>query len=55
MKGDKIMRKLMRSMARHNMEKKGYGRLNKKDSIKRSFFSKRWRQYITLKVKEKAA
>jgi hypothetical protein len=49
MKGDKIMRKLMRSVARHNMEKSGVERINKKDSVKRSFFSKRWRQYIKVK------
>lgn len=39
------MRKLMRSIARHNMEKAGAAQINKKDSTGKSKFSKYWRAY----------
>jgi len=41
------MRKLKRSVARHNMIRAGYTRLNhKKKSTGRSTFAEHWRDYI---------
>lgn len=40
------MRKLRRSVARHNMIKAGYTRLNKKGGDCRSVFAKKWREYV---------
>lgn len=40
------MRKLKRSVARHNMKAAGYTQLNKKGADGRSKFAKLWRQYL---------
>ena len=40
------MRKLMRSMARHNLEKLGADKLNKKIKGGKSKFARFWREYI---------
>lgn len=40
------MRKLMRSVARRNMIKAGYTRLNKKGGDGKSAFAKLWRKYV---------
>ena len=40
------MRKLMRSVARHNMKQAGYTRLNKKGADGKSAFAKFWKQYV---------
>lgn len=40
------MRKLLRSVARHNMIKAGYTQLNKKGADGKSKFSKLWHNYI---------
>lgn len=39
-------RKLDRSVAKHNMEKAGYTRLNKNKKYGGSVFSKNWRSFI---------
>lgn len=45
------MRKLLRSIARHNMEKAGIEQINKKirteDGKRKSKFALYWRQFIT--------
>lgn len=43
---EKTMRKLRRSVARHNMLRAGFTRLNKKGGDGRSTFSKLWREYV---------
>lgn len=40
------MRKLMRSIARHNMKLAGFTQLNKKRGDGRSAFAKLWRNYV---------
>lgn len=40
------MRKLKRSVARHNMLRAGYTQLNKKDADGKSKFAKLWRNYV---------
>lgn len=40
------MRKLRRSVARHNMVRAGYTRLNHKDTDGKSKFAKLWRNYV---------
>ena len=40
------MRKLRRNVARHNMLRAGYTRLNKKDTDGKSKFAKLWRNYV---------
>lgn len=40
------MRKLMRSVARARMIDAGYTRINKKNAAGRSFFSRKWREFI---------
>lgn len=48
------MRKILRRMARHNMERLGFVQLNKKNSysyqhnvrVGKSFFAENWRKYI---------
>lgn len=40
------MRKLKRSVARHNMLRAGYTCLNKKDADGKSKFAKLWRNYV---------
>lgn len=40
------MRKLKRSVARHNMLRAGYTHLNKKDADGKSKFAKLWRNYV---------
>lgn len=40
------MRKLKRSVARHNMIKAGYTCLNKKGANGRSPFAEHWREYV---------
>lgn len=40
------MRKLLRSVARHNMLHAGFTRLNKKGADGKSAFARYWRNYI---------
>lgn len=40
------MRKLLRSVARHNMLRAGFTRLNKKGADGKSAFALYWRNYI---------
>lgn len=40
------MRKLKRSIAKANMIKAGLARINKKQAGGKSFFSKRWREWL---------
>lgn len=40
------MRKLMRSVARHNMQRMGMAHINRKGGDGNSFFAKHWRDYI---------
>ena len=40
------MRKLKRSIARHNMLRAGYTRLNRKNADGKSKFAKLWRNYV---------
>lgn len=40
------MRKLLRSVARHNMLRAGFTRLNKKGADGKSSFARHWRNYI---------
>ena len=40
------MRKLLRSVARHNMKRAGFTRLNKKGADGKSAFARYWRNYI---------
>lgn len=40
------MRNLKRSVARHNMLRAGYTRLNHKDADGQSKFAKLWRRYV---------
>lgn len=40
------MRKLKRSIARANMERAGYHRINKKGGDGTSFFSRNWRKFV---------
>lgn len=39
------MRKILRSIARGRMERRGFVRINKRRGLK-SFFAKNWRDYI---------
>lgn len=41
-----MLRSLARNVARNNMKKKGYSRVNKKEGDGMSFFSKHWREFV---------
>lgn len=41
-----MLRSIARNVARVNMKKKGYSRINKKEGDGRSFFSKHWREFV---------
>lgn len=43
------MRKLKRSVARHNMKKAGWHNLNRKQADGQSAFAKNWRDYVVVK------
>lgn len=40
------MRKLMRSVARHNMKRAGYQHMNRKGADGKSYFARHWRNYV---------
>lgn len=44
-----MLRKIARNVARVNMKKKGYSRVNKKEGDGISFFSKHWREFVRRK------
>lgn len=55
-KGEHNMRKLLRSIARANMKRAGFVRINKKVGEKReSFFSQNWREYARKKQSKRAS
>lgn len=41
-----MLRKIARNVARVNMKKIGYSRINKKEGDKGSFFSRKWREFV---------
>jgi len=49
MKGGRPMRKLKRSVARHNMIKSGWRNLNRKHADGQSTFAKYWRDFVVVK------
>ena len=43
---EKSMRKLLRSVARHNMKRAGIQHMNRKGGDGKSFFARNWRNYV---------
>lgn len=46
-----MLRSIARNVAKVNMKKKGYTRINKKEENGHSFFSKHWREFVGRKHK----